>query len=123
MLIFIISSYFNTARLVVLQEALTQQFVIRARCYTLQRVNRSTIVCMRLAKLLMRCVTAFLLESKVLIILFLSVQVAELQVEIGDLRIKHACISKETRRLQEEKHTEVEKVISASANILFISAG
>lgn len=49
----------------------------------------------------------------VLIILFLYDQVVELQVEIDDLRIKHASVLKETKRLQEGKQTEAQKVISA----------
>lgn len=52
-------------------------------------------------------------DQVVLIILFLFDQVAELQVEIDHLRIKHAGVLKETKRLQEGKHAEAEKVISA----------
>lgn len=52
-------------------------------------------------------------DQAVLIILFLYDQVAELQVEIDDLRIKHAAALKETKRLQEGKHIEAEQVISA----------
>lgn len=51
-------------------------------------------------------------DQAVLIILFLYDQVAELQVEIDDLRIKHAGVLKETKRLQEGRHTEAEMVIS-----------
>lgn len=52
-------------------------------------------------------------DQGVLIILFLFDQVAELQVEIDDLRIKHASVLQETKRLQEGKLSEAEMVIPA----------